>query len=54
MARGLGGPAGQSGDLHGGLGSLGRTQERNQMDIWFQISNEFGFWKDFEKVYKEI
>jgi hypothetical protein len=40
-----------------GVGELGRldwTQERNQMENWFQISNEFGFWKDFEEFYNEI
>jgi hypothetical protein len=31
----------------GKFGRLGRTQE-------IRISNEFGFWKDFEEFYKEI
>jgi hypothetical protein len=27
---------------------------RFKTEIDFQISNEFGFWQDFEKFYKEI
>jgi hypothetical protein len=42
------------GPARGELARQGRTQEGIQMEIKFQISNEFGIWLDFEKIYKKI
>jgi hypothetical protein len=33
---------------------LGQIRVRFKTEIGFQISNEFGFWQDFEKCCKEI
>jgi hypothetical protein len=42
------------GPARGELARQGRTQEGIQMEIKFQILNEFGIWLDFEKIYKKI
>jgi hypothetical protein len=42
------------GPVWGGFGRLGQTQERIQMEVKFQNSNEFEIWQDYEKFYMEI